>query len=123
MADRSHRWTDRKIKQLEKRINREYALAEKEVGEKSADYFRRFELKDKKWRSWVKQGKKTEKEYQEWRFGQLAVGERWEQMKRTIADDYHNANVIAKKIAYEMAKDVYAENYNYSTYQIEHGLG
>ena len=122
MADKAHRWTDRKIKQLEKRINQEYAQAIAEVEEKTADYFRRFEIKDKKWRSWVKQGVKTEKEYQEWRIGQMAVGERWENLKQTLADHYHNANEIAKKIAYDTAKDVYAENFNYSTYDIEHGL-
>lgn len=123
MADRAHKWTDKKIKELEKRINEEYAQAEREIEEKTADYFKRFQTKDKKWRSWVKQGVKTEKEYQDWRFGQMAVGDRWEQLKQTISSDYHNSNNIAKKIAYEMAKDVYAENYNYSTYQIETGLG
>lgn len=123
MADRAHKWTDRKIKQLEKRINREYAQAVSEIEEKTADYFRRFEAKDKKWRSWVKQGVKTEKEYQEWRYGQMMVGQRWENMKQTLSDHYRNSNKIAKKIAYDLAKDVYAENFNYSTYQIEHGLG
>lgn len=122
MVDSCHKWTDREIKKLERRLNKEYSQAVDEIEEKTRDYFRRFESKDKKWRQWVKQGKKTEKEYQEWRFGQMAVGERWETLKEQLANDYHNVNDIAKKIAYETAKDVYAENHNYATYEIEHGL-
>lgn len=122
MADKAHKWTDRKIKQLERRINKEYAQAVEEIEEKSRDYFRRFAIKDNKWRSWVKQGVKTDKEYQAWRMGQIIAGERWEELKRNLAKEYHNANDIAKKIAFDTAKDVYAENFNYSTYEIEHGL-
>lgn len=119
MADITHKWTDRKIKQLEKRINKEYLKTMEELEEKTADYFRRFEIKDKKWRLWVKQGVKTEKEYQEWRLGQMCVGDRWEEMKQKIADEYHNANNMAKKIAYDASKEVYAENHNYGTYEVE----
>lgn len=123
MADVAHEWTDAEIKKLEKRINAVYKQAVQEVEEKTTEYFKKFEIKDKKWRQWVKQGQKTEKEYQEWRIGQMAVGDRWEALKDTLSQDYHNANSIAKNIAYETAKDVYAENHNFGTYEIEHGLG
>ena len=84
MADAAHKWTDKKIKELERRLNKEYEQAIEEIEETTADYFRRFETKDKKWQQWVDEGKKTEEEYQQWRFGQMAVGDRWEELKERL---------------------------------------
>ena len=49
MADIAHEMTDEIIKKIEKRLKREYAQAKREIEEKLDDYFRRFEIKDKKW--------------------------------------------------------------------------
>ena len=51
MSDIAHDETDRIIEKIEKRLKREYAQAVKEIGEKLDDYFRRFEIKDKKWQA------------------------------------------------------------------------
>lgn len=123
MADAAHKWTDKKIKQLERRLNKEYEQAISDVEETTQDYFRRFEIKDKKWQQWVSEGKKTEEEYKKWRFGQMAVGDRWEELKQKLADDYHNVNETAKRLSRDAQLDVYRENFNYSTYEIEKGLG
>ena len=123
MADAAHKWTDKKIKELERRLNKEYEQAIEEIEETTADYFRRFEIKDKKWQQWVDEGKKTEEEYQQWRFGQMAVGDRWEEMKETLAADYHKVNERAKELTRDAQLDVYSENFNYSTYEIEKGTG
>ena len=85
--DRAHQITEEIIKQTENRLKAEYEQAAREIEDKLNDYFRRFRSKDEKWKQWVEQGKKTKKEYKEWRTGQLAVGKRWQQMKETIAED------------------------------------
>ena len=87
------------------------------------DYFRRFRAKDEKWKQWVEQGKKTKKEYKEWRTGQLAVGKRWRQMKETIAEDMKNVNLIARQICLDQRIDIYAVNHAFGTYQVEHSGG
>ena len=117
MADKAHEITDKIIRDTEKRLRREYQKAAKELEEKLNDYFRRFEIKDKKWQQWVKQGKKTEKEYKQWRTGQMAVGKRWKQMKDTIAEDLSHVNEIAGQICKEQQVDIYALNHAYGTYQ------
>lgn len=81
----------------------------------------RFRLKDQRWREWVDDGTKTMQEYNEWRYGQIAVGQRWEAMKDTIAHDIHNTNMIAQSITKGYMPEVYANNFNYGTYEAEVG--
>lgn len=119
--DPAHAETEKIILEMEKRLAKEYAVAEREVQAKIDDYFDRFRLKDQKWREWVKDGTKTKQEYQQWRIGQMAVGKRWENMKETIAEDYHHANDIARSIVRGYLPEVYATNFNYGTYEAEMG--
>lgn len=123
MIDTAHKKTDQEIALVERRLKKEYAKAEKEVQEKLDDYFARYEKKDKKWRQWVEDGKKTDAEYKKWRTGQLAVGDRWKAMRDTVAQDYANVNRIARDIVHKGSFGVYALNHNYATYQIEHDAG
>lgn len=120
-SDPAHIETDKIIAKMEKRITREYRKAHKEVTAKWKDYLRRFEIKDEKWRQWVKNGTKTEAEYRKWRMGQIMMGKRWEEMKDTLADDYANAHNIAESIVNGYAPEVYAINHNYGTYLVESG--
>lgn len=120
MADPAHEATEDIIKLIERRIAKEYRRAEKEIGEKLDDYLRRFEKKDKTWQRWVEEGKKTQEEYEKWRVGQIAVGKLWEEKKNAIAKDMHNANLIARSIARGHMPEVYAVNFNYARYMIEH---
>lgn len=83
---------------------------------------KRYETKDKIWQKWVDDGKKTPKQYKEWRVGQIAIGERWQTMRQELAEDYHHANQIAKSITNGYMPEVYALNHDYATYEIEHGL-
>ena len=119
--DPAHAETEKIILEMEKRLAKEYSVAEREVQAKIDDYFDRFRLKDQKWREWVKDGTKTKQEYQQWRIGQMAVGKRWESMKETIAEDYHHANDIARSIVRGYLPEVYATNFNYGTYEAEMG--
>ena len=117
--DIASRETDKVIAKIEKEIAKEYKQAHKEVSAKLDDYLQRFQLKDKKWQEWVQAGKKTQKEYNDWRTGQILVGKRWEEMKDTLAKDYANTAQIAHSIANGYRPEVYALNHNYSTFMIE----
>lgn len=119
--DAGQKYTEEVVKEIEKRLNAEYAAAEKEIQEKLDDYFRRYEIKDKKWQEWVEDGKKTEEQYKAWKTQQLAVGDKWQAQRDMIARDLHNTNEIAKSITRSYMPQVYAENFNYATYDIEHG--
>ena len=121
MRDAGHDATDKIIKEMEQKLSKEYAQAEREVKEKLDDYFRRYEIKDKKWQEWVKNGVKTDKEYKAWRTQQIAQGERWTALKEQLAADFKNANKIASITIDGYMPEVYAINHNYGIYQIENG--
>ena len=118
--DRGHQLTDQMLTDLEKRLHDEYEKAAKEIQLKLDDYMKRFSTKDKIWQKWVDKGVKTQEEYQEWRIGQLAMGERWEKMKDRIVSDQTNANQIARQITNREMPSIFALNANYAIYQAEH---
>lgn len=121
MADPGHEATEEILRELERRIAEEYAQAVEEVEGKLSDYLRRFAIKDKQWRKWVADGTVTQEEYRKWRVGQIAVGKRWEEMRDSLARDYHNANAIARSVIDGYMPDIYALNHNYGTFQVESG--
>lgn len=118
--DRGHELTDERIKEIEERLRREYEQAAKEIREKTDDYLRRFATKDKIWQKWVEDKKKTPEEYAKWRFGQITVGKRWDELKERIANDQLNVNKIARNIIQNEMPGIFALNANYAGYQVEH---
>ena len=122
MADIGHDETDELLERLERRLAKEYAQAYHEVEKKAADYFARFEAKDKKQQALVKAGKLTEADYKEWRRRQMLTGKRWIEMRDTIARDLTNVNKIAMALVRDELNGVFALNANYAQYQIENGI-
>lgn len=121
--DYAHRETDKLIDGLEKLLGNAYGDASEEIAEKAADYFRRFEAKDEKWKLWVEQGKKTEAEYKAWRQSQLMMGKRWENLRDELARDMVHADEIAAKMIKDELPEIYALNHNWETFQVEKALG
>ena len=119
--DSAHEATDKILEEIERKLRKEYRQAIKETQAKLDDYLRRFEIKDQKWQEMVKAGKRTEEEYKKWRLGQIAVGKRWEELKVQLAKDYHDANIIARSIVDGERAKVYAENFNFATFEAETG--
>lgn len=117
--DQGQRQTEALVKKLEKQLNKEYLQAIDEMEEELLNYFQRFEKKDSTWRRWVDNGLKTTKEYQEWRFGQMAVGKRWMEQMNSIAKEMNKVNETAKSLIRKYTPEMYANNYNYATYQVE----
>lgn len=112
--------TERILKSIEKRINNEYAIAMREIEDELSVYFAKFEKKDETWRRWVANGERTKEEYQQWRIGQMAVGRRWADQKESIAKQLVDTSKTALGYVRKYSPEIYAENYNYSTWQIEH---
>ena len=119
LKDDGHEETEAVLREIEKRITEEYRKAEKEIQAKLEDYMRRFEIKDELKRRALAAGEITQAEYIKWRTGQIMIGQRWAEMRDTIAEDLTNADQIARSIAFGHVPDVYAINHNYGTYQVE----
>ena len=123
MRDYGREDTDKLLADMERKLRKEYEQAAKETQAKLDDYFRRYRIKDEIWQRNVAAGKRTQQEWNQWRVGQMMVGQRWEDMRETLAEDYHNANVIARSIVNGYMPDVYAVNMNYSTFEVEKAAG
>lgn len=121
MKDIGHEETEKVLKEIEKRISEEYARAEKEVSKKLNDYLEKFRVKDALQQKAVDSGKITEEEYKQWRVGQIMMTKRWTEMRDTLAEDFTNADKIARSIAYDHMPEVYAINHDYGTFQVEKG--
>ena len=122
-SDPAHEETDRLIAEMEKRISKEYRQAHKEVSAKMDDYVRRYQKKNETWLRWVEEGKKTKGEYRKWATGQVLMGQRWDDLKDQIADEYVNAHKIAESVVNGYMPEVYAVNHNYGTFLVEHESG
>ena len=121
MNDPGHAAADRLLAEMERKIAAEYLKAVRNAQAKLEDYLRRFDIKDQKWLEMVANGEKTLAEYQKWRIGQLAVGERWKALRDSLARDFQDASITAREIIDGYLPEIYAANMNYATYLVEHG--
>ena len=121
MADEGHEATEALIGEISERVRREYVAAYEGAEAKLDDYLRRFEAKDRIHAEAVKRGEETEADYREWRRGQILIGERWQELVDTLAEDYRNADRVAASIVNGHAPDAYAVNHDYATFQVEKG--
>ena len=119
--DPGHVETDKELAKLEKRIEKEYKQAYKELAAKFEKYNKDFDRKDKAKLALVKSGQLSREEYIEWRKNQILVGERWKEMRDTLATDLTNTQRIATSMTKEFLPDAYAINHNYGTFEVEKG--
>lgn len=118
--DEAHRVTDVLLSDLEARLRDEYGKAAKEAQAKLDDYLRRFQAKDKVKRKQWETGEITRRDYQQWRTGQIMMRQRWEAMRDTLAQHYRDVDKIARSVIDGYIPEVYALNYNFAVYTVEH---
>lgn len=121
MVDYGHEETDKTLSKMEKKVERVYKEAVGDLQKKLDTYLRKFEAKDKIKREQLERGEITKEQYNYWRTGQILMGERWQEMRDTLAADLSNSNQIAASIVNGYMPEVYALNHNYGTYEVERG--
>lgn len=119
--DAGRRETDKLLEEMERRVAKEYSQAASEMQTKLDKYLKAFERKDAAKQKLVADGLMSQKEYNQWRVGQIMIGERWTEMRDTLAADMHNSNLIARSVVNGYMPDVYALNHNYGTFEVESG--
>ena len=122
MADYAHTETDKRIEEIEKRLQAEYRQAYKETKGKLEKYLSDFARKDEAKRKLVDEGKLSQADYQKWRTNQMLTGQRWTKMVDTLAKDMNRTNQIAADIISGQLPPTFALNANYAAYGIENGF-
>jgi len=121
--DIAHEWTDVQIEKLQKKFDRTYSQASKEMREKLDTFLKDFDESNKRWKREVAQGHATQAQYKEWLSAQSRRKEFLVDMSDVLARDVANTNRLVADMINDELPRVYAENANYAAYGIESRLG
>lgn len=117
--DKGVKYTEAQLKAVENKFKQIYKEAQKDVEKKLNEYLAKFKEQDDKKREQLNNGQITETQYKQWRKNKIMTGKRWKEMRDKLADDYTHANIRAINALNGALPQVFAENVNYSTYNIE----
>ena len=121
--DYGHRYADRKLAALLRRIQLSYRQASISLQQKIRDYLDQFEKEDAYKRALYDSGELSHEDYMAWRYSTLAGTNQWKRMREQLTTDLVNADKIAASIINNTLPEIYAENHNYGTYEAEKGSG
>lgn len=113
------RKTDEALAELEKRIQKSYNEAGKEIETMLGDYFGRFKSDDEAMLEKVKAGAVSETQYRSWRYGRMARGENYKALRDEIAKRLTNISSVAYSYINDTTPTIYTLNRNYAAYTIE----
>lgn len=119
MSDYGSRYTDKKISEVDKSLRSVYGRAQKELEGKLKEFTRKSEAKDKVMRRDMQKGLISEQDYKNWLAGQVFVRQQWERKISQVCMIMNDHNQQAINLINESRLDVFAENYNYMTFQTE----
>lgn len=123
MIDQGAQYTDEQLEKLTQKIEKIYKDAADEIQKKLDEFQSKFSAKNDKYLKMVDDGKISYEEYSNWLDGQIFQGEQWQAKKDQAIKMIYYANDEAAKILNNSTISVFAENANWSHYQMESGEG
>lgn len=119
--DYGHEQADKMLKDLEKKIQKEYKKAAREVEASMNKFLAQYQKNDREMMALWKSGEITKKEYTDWRKKQMILSDKWKAQRDELTQRYMDADKVASGLINDHKMDVYALNYNYGTYEVEKG--
>lgn len=116
-ADEAHEAADAEIEAFRREVAGVYREAEITASKTLTEYLERFREQDEGWRDRVARGEATEAQWKAWRRGKILTGRRYRVVLKQVAEGYTHANEVAMDALEGRLPGVYAENYNYGTFQ------
>lgn len=123
MIDQGAVYTDKELAKMEKKIKQIYSEAQSDIEDKIAEFNKKFYAKQAMYQQKLKDGEITQEQYDQWLRGQVFQSKQWESKKDQIIGVIQNANKEAANILNGGTISVFAENANWSHYQMEHSQG
>ena len=118
--DEAHRQTDKELAKIERKLRTLYGRASLEAQDKANRFWEQFNKLDAIKRKQVQEGKLDKNAYIEWRKNKTGMFTGYYlPLVNALAADMTNVNQIAASIVRGHLPEVYANNFNYGTYQIE----
>lgn len=122
-ADSAHMAADAEIEAFQREVAGIYAEAQKTASRTLTEYLERFREEDDEWRERVSRGEATEAQWRAWRRGKILTGRRYRVVLKQVSEGYTHANEVAMDALDGRLPGVYAENYNYGTFQTYSAAG
>lgn len=119
MRDSGRVYADKRLNEIEHSIKNEYRRALKQMKEKTKDYFRRFDIKDRQKKKLRDEGKITDAEYKEWRKNQMLSGKQYQELVDSLSESLSASRENAQKIVSDILPDIYASSANFGAYEVE----
>lgn len=120
--DYAAQMVDQEIEKFERQIKKEYAKAQKDVEKQLKKHLSKYEKKDKQLLKKVKRGEISQETYLNWRDIKMIEGKRYSDLVRQLEDVVVNSNIRAAQMVNDATPRIYAENINFTEYQIEKGI-
>lgn len=119
--DFAEKQTDKMIDELEEKIAKIYAQAQKELEKKYLKYSKAFQIEDEKRRKELQENYTDEnvEKYNNWRKNKFFTEKRYKEMFEVLSEDLAKVDQKAMSIANGFLPEAYALNFNYETYDME----
>lgn len=108
----SDKYTEKKLKKLEKTIAKIFKRAEKEVVQKALDYLEEFKKQDDEMLYKFQNKIISAKQYYSWRQAKMATGKQYNRLLQAIDKELIKASDTAYKYINNDVPQIYAVNYN-----------
>lgn len=119
MSDIPHDETGKELEKLERKITKTYKQSVKEMKEKVKAQTEKYEKDRQWWLQQIKEGKKTQEEFETWLRVKAMERERLNSIVSTLSKDLSNSRDLAYSAINGHLPEVYAINANGALYQIE----
>jgi len=123
IPDYGHRYADKKLIALLRRLRLSYRQASLRLLQKISDYLDQFEKEDAMMRALYDSGELSHEDFLKWRQRKIVDTKQWRDMREQLTIDLVNQDKIAASIINNSLPEIYAENHNYGTFEAEKGSG
>lgn len=117
--DYGHKYADEKLKELERKIKHEYRNTRKQLEKRALEFLEQFKESDRNMKKKVLSGEITNKLYKQWRKRQMLEVKQWRNIRDRLTKDIVSVDTLAHSMAFDIMPDIYAENYNFGTFEAE----
>lgn len=117
--DYGAKYADEAIKEISKTLRSTYRTAQRELKKKLADFNEKFEKKNEEKKAQLESGQISKQGYREWLTGQVFMRMQWENNIKQVSNVMLDSNRQAVNIINNRRLDVFAENYNYTSFRAE----
>lgn len=119
MSDIGSEYADERIRAIERKLNKIYSEASKDLEEKIRLFTKKYETKEKIHLKELEDEKITQDDFDAWKRGQVFQSEQWKAKKKQILHTLTQTNEMASQIVNDEAVKVFTMNGNFAAYDLE----